>query len=96
MPDLICFKCEKANSYQGKIGRREECLHCRSDLHSCKNCHFFDAQAYNQCRESSADVVQEKERANFCDYFQPRQGALGGKTAVDLKAAAEALFKKKG
>lgn len=95
MPDLICFHCQKAVSYIGKIGRRDECHACKSDLHACKNCHFYDPVAYNQCREPSADVVQEKDRSNFCDYFQPRIGGLGGRSSTDLKAAAEALFKKK-
>jgi hypothetical protein len=38
----------------------------------------------------------EKERSNFCDYFKPRQEGGSGAPARDaLKAAAEALFKKK-
>ncbi len=93
--EIFCFSCKKANSYQDKLGFRDECLHCRADLHVCKNCEFYDAKAYNECRETSADVVREKERANFCDFFNARKG-LG---SVDdhkakLKSAAESIFKK--
>lgn len=95
MPDVICFKCGKPNPILGKVGRRDECFSCRQDLHCCKNCQFYDPKAYNECREPSADVVQEKERANFCDYFQPGGGKPTGKSKEDLLAAAEALFKKK-
>ena len=31
--------------------------------------------AYNECHEPSADVVQEKERANYCEYYQPSNKA---------------------
>ena len=91
----FCFQCKKTTQSQGKIGFREECNHCRSDLHVCKNCEFYDPKAYNECREPSADVVREKERSNFCDFFNPRQGAEATlDKAAQLKAAAEALFKK--
>ncbi len=91
-----CFHCKKLNISLGKIGFRDECDSCRSDLHVCKNCEFYDPKAYNECRETSADVVREKERANFCDFFNGREaGAAVMDKAAQLKAAAEALFKKK-
>jgi hypothetical protein len=94
---LTCFSCHKELSFaDSKIGFREECSHCRNDVHACKNCQFYDPKAYNECRESSAEVVREKERANYCEYFQPRSG-LGVSPqdkAAALRAAAEALFKK--
>jgi hypothetical protein len=55
---------------------------------------MYDPKSYNECKEPSADVVKEKERANFCDFFKAQES--GDK--VDMKAqqlsAAEALFKK--
>jgi hypothetical protein len=53
--------------------------------------------ANNQCRESSADRVVDKERSNFCDWFKPRAGGggTGAPSRDSMKAAAEALFKKK-
>lgn len=91
-----CFSCQKELSIlDKKVGFREECPHCRNDVHVCKNCEFYDPKVYNECRETSADVVREKDRANFCDYFSPRIGLGEQKTKADaLKAAAEALFKK--
>ncbi len=93
--DVFCFSCRKKNSSQGKIGFRDECLQCRSDLHVCKNCEFYDKKVYNECRETSADVVREKERANFCDFFSPGQSGAGlNDEKTRLQAAAESLFKK--
>lgn len=93
--EVSCFHCQNINKSIGKIGFRDECLKCRSDLHVCKNCEFYDVKAYNECREPSADVVREKERANFCDFFVAGTKA-GGVTdeKARLKAAADALFKK--
>lgn len=95
--EIQCFHCLKVISLAATdVGRREECSHCRSDVHVCKNCEFYDAQVYNECRETQADVCREKERANFCDFFRPKSGS---RSIVDEKtkmmAAAEALFKKK-
>ena len=91
-----CFSCHKELNFPGNIGRREECPFCRADVHVCKNCEFYDPRAYNECRETSADVVREKDRANFCDYFNPSsKNNAGVDKAAALKAAAEALFKKK-
>jgi hypothetical protein len=95
MSEVLCFHCKKKVPLLVALGRKEECPFCRWDLHVCRNCEFFDSQSYNECREPQAEVVREKERANFCDYFRPRSTEpRAGKTAADLLAAAEALFKK--
>ena len=44
--------------------------HCDGDLHYCRNCRFFDPGKHNQCAETQAEWVSEKERANFRDYFE--------------------------
>jgi hypothetical protein len=92
---LVCFNCSHEMTFVGLVGRREVCPQCRSDVHVCKNCEHHDVKVYNECRENSAEVVREKDRSNFCDFFGPRRGGLGGvdKSAA-LRAAAEALFKK--
>lgn len=92
---LSCFSCGKEIVLLGIVGRRDECPHCRADVHVCKNCEFYDPKVYNECRETAADVVREKDRANFCDYFTPRKGGVEViDKAATLRAAAEALFKK--
>jgi len=94
--EVVCFACGHLTKTLSGIGRREECPQCRADLHVCKNCVHYDPRAYNECREPTADVVVEKQRANFCDHFTPSaEGPSQAKSKQDLKAAAEALFKKK-
>lgn len=92
--DLVCFSCQKVNPILGKVGRRDECFSCKADLHVCKNCSFYDSKVYNECKEPSSDVVKEKERANYCDFFQASSKGAVGDEKVKLRSAAEALFKK--
>ncbi len=97
---MICFKCGKDNTVIGGIvGRGDSCLSCYTSLKVCKNCEFYDPKAYNECRESSADRVVDKEKANFCEIFIPTSrgasGQVDAKPKLDPVAAAEALFKKK-
>jgi ribosome-binding protein aMBF1 (putative translation factor) len=93
---INCFSCGQTISVTGLVGRRDECLNCGADLHVCKNCAHFDATAYNECREPSAETVREKEKSNFCGWFVPGATSLNPSDAKNTAvAAAEALFRKK-
>lgn len=37
-------------------------------------CRFYDLSKAKQCAEPVADPVGDKERANFCGYFEPASG----------------------
>ena len=56
--------------------RLEECPSCANYLHVCRMCVFFDPTVPKQCREDDAEEVQEKERANFCEWFKPNDAAF--------------------
>jgi hypothetical protein len=92
---VLCFSCGTENEVGERVGRRDECSQCMADLHVCKNCRFYDPSAYNECRETSADVVREKEESNFCDFFEPGGGTYEKSKRDALLAQAEALFGKK-
>lgn len=90
-----CWSCGKGLT-QSYYGRGDTCPQCGRDTKVCKGCEFYDPKMNNECRESQADRVVEKERSNFCDYFRPKAGAGIGMAAQDKsKAAADALFRKK-
>ena len=97
MQRLKCFSCHKDLEYPEKVGFRAECSHCGEDVHCCRNCRFYDPKVYNECKETSAEVVREKHRANYCEFFQPTESVTGsaGTAKDDLLKQAEALFKKK-
>jgi len=73
---MICWKCRKEISIEKPV-RGDECPFCHADLHVCKSCEFYESGAHNDCRESSADMVSDKERANFCDYFRAKKNSTG-------------------
>ncbi len=77
------------------IGRLEECPACRTDLHVCRMCEFYDPRVARSCREPIAEEVQDKERSNFCGYFKARSGTFGAQDsgeAAQARARLDALF----
>ncbi|MGH8373376.1 MAG: hypothetical protein ACRETO_11695 [Gammaproteobacteria bacterium] len=78
MPEtLICWKCGATlKDVPMPLSRLSECLTCHAELYVCRMCVFHDSRLRQGCREERAEHVQEKERANFCDYFQPAQDAF--------------------
>lgn len=89
----FCFKCssEIIHSPGAVVGRRDECAKCRSDIHVCRNCKHYDKASYNECRESQAERVLEKDRSNFCDFFALRAGKPGDPSADPAAAAKRKL-----
>lgn len=94
--ELVCWKCGAPIADQPlPLARVAACTVCRSDLHVCRLCLFYDRRAARECREPVAEAVQDKERANFCGYFQPRVGAHARRDVTAAEAARvrlEALF----
>lgn len=95
MVEVHCFKCGEKLELPEPISRKEECHKCHTDVRCCRNCRFYDAKVYNECKETQADRILEKERSNLCDFFKPAKA--GGFSIDDEKekalSAAEALFK---
>lgn len=94
---IKCWRCGNSLAEISlPIRRLDACKVCGVDLHVCRMCREFSATVTNQCMEQAADEVRVKDRANFCDYFQPQLSAFGGASAVaseSLKALND-LFKK--
>ena len=88
---MICWKCRKETNIEKPV-RGDECPLCHADLHVCKACEFFESGAHNDCRETSAEYVGDKERGNFCDYFRPGTKIEAGAGGVDKAAAAKDAF----
>ena len=87
---MICWKCRKEIDIEKPV-RGDECPLCHADLHVCKACEFYESGAHNDCRESSAEFVGDKERGNFCDYFRPNPKiAVGGGEGSGGKSKADA------
>ncbi len=96
---MRCFSCNASTELAAgeRVGFRDDCPECGSDLHVCRNCTHHDPSAYNECREPNAERVNDRERANRCDYFAPGEREGGGDAPVRHKSRddLEALFKKR-
>ena len=94
---MNCVFCQTPVT-DDRIGFRDECHRCGSDLHICRNCRFYDQHASRQCREPAIpEGVKDKERRNLCEYFKPAEPgkeAAGESASEAARRQLEALFKK--
>ena len=97
---MNCWHCAREIEIvagKDRVGFREDCAGCGRPLHACRNCNFYDPTYNNSCREPVADLVADKERANFCEYFKPASGrsVKAAPPKSEAQKKLEALFKKK-
>jgi hypothetical protein len=93
----VCHACGKEQTLGREIGRKDECPYCHADLRCCMNCRFFDRSAPKQCSEPIAELVREKDKANYCDLFVFSETGTAGPSVPDAETARKALdnlFKK--
>ncbi len=70
---LICWSCGRPTDITHKPTRNDYCPHCDAGLRTCRGCRHFDPTRRSQCRETIDAPVRDKDKNNFCDWFQPRQ-----------------------
>jgi hypothetical protein len=96
MSPLVCWKCGNSLADLSlPLSRLDECKQCTAELHVCKLCEFYSTAVAKHCRETIAEEVKDKERANFCDYFKPRPDAYSTvkqDAAAKAKSDLDALF----
>jgi hypothetical protein len=91
---LVCWKCGASLTHLSlPLTRRDVCKQCSADLHACKLCEFYDVSKAKHCREPIAEEVSDKQRANFCDYFKPKEGAYSNKGQSEAEIAKAQLNK---
>ena len=79
------------------ITLESSCPKCRADLHTCRQCTYFDPGAHFQCSKTITARIVNKSARNTCELFVPRsvverQTSSGGPT--DARQAFAKLFKK--
>ena len=94
--ELVCWRCGASLGDEPlPLARRAECRACRTELHVCRMCKYYDTSVAKSCREPVAEEVNDKERANFCGWFtpQPRAYVPGNeRRTADARAGLDALF----
>jgi len=73
------------------------CLNCKTDLHSCRQCTYFDPGAHFQCSKPITVRIVNKLARNTCELFVPRtvvERQTSSGAPSDARAAFDKLFKK--
>jgi hypothetical protein len=90
-----CWRCGgglTASDY----GREAACPGCGRPTRVCRNCRNYAPGRPNECVEPMVERVLDKDRANFCELFEPTDRPATAETAPPaeaLRKAAEDLFK---
>jgi hypothetical protein len=95
---MNCWHCGRSIDTRERIGMREACPGCGRSVHCCLNCEFYDPAVHNQCRETMAERVVDKNRQNLCDYFAPNRAARPGQGRsgeTTARSKLEEMFKKR-
>ncbi|MFQ5929088.1 MAG: hypothetical protein ACE5MK_05275 [Acidobacteriota bacterium] len=75
------------------------CPKCGTDLHTCKNCVYFDPSSRFECTQPIPEWIPRKDVRNDCQYFEARTTVekittSGSQKPQDAREAFENLFKK--
>jgi hypothetical protein len=93
---LECWKCGASLvQLDLPVAREALCPACHSYLHVCRMCKLYNPRLADRCEEPTAEHPHDLERANFCDYFDPRPGARAKRDSAKADAARagiDALF----
>lgn len=91
---VVCWKCGASlRDVPVPLSRISVCLSCHAELHVCYLCTFYDPRKAESCREERADPPVDKQRANFCEYFQPQGDAFRAQDDSPSNRAKEGLEK---
>src|SRR5262249_16202501 len=73
------------------------CPTCNADLHTCRQCTYFDPAARFECRKPIPAGIVDKNARNMCELFTPRTVVERETTSgapTDARQAFAKLFKK--
>jgi hypothetical protein len=69
---LRCSLCGTIVPPPVDIQHESQCSKCKADLHSCKNCRFFDTSAQFECTQPIPERITKKDLRNTCEFFTAR------------------------
>ncbi|MGH9512564.1 MAG: hypothetical protein ACRD2U_10565 [Terriglobales bacterium] len=77
-----------------------QCPKCGFELHSCKQCSYFDPAARFECMQPIPERVPRKDQVNTCTFYsisvrvEKQTSTPASARPADAKQAFENLFKK--
>lgn len=101
-PKMMAFgekvKCASCGAkIAGNINLASSCPTCRADLHTCRQCTYFDPAARFECRKTIPAKIVNKSAKNMCELFEPRtivERETSSGAPTDARQAFKNLFKK--
>ncbi len=93
--NIRCASC--AATLEPRITADSRCPKCGADLHSCRQCTFFDPGARFECRQPITARIVNKQARNTCELFGARtiiERETSSSGPVSGRQAFENLFKK--
>ena len=79
------------------INVASSCPNCKGDLHTCRQCTYFDPSARFECRKTITTRIVNKNARNTCELFAARtvvERETSSGAPTDARAAFAKLFKK--
>jgi hypothetical protein len=79
------------------INIASSCTKCNADLHTCRQCTYFDPGARFQCLKPITARIINKNARNMCELFAPRtvvERETSSGAPTDARQAFAKLFKK--
>ena len=101
-PRMMAFgekvKCAACGAQAStNINLVSSCPNCKADLHTCKQCTYFDPGARFQCRKTITVRIVDKNARNTCELFATRtvvERETSSGAPTDARQAFAKLFKK--
>jgi hypothetical protein len=69
---IRCAECGATVQFMDELKLTETCKGCGADLHTCRNCKFFDPGAPNECMRPVPKRIESKNTRNMCPLFSPK------------------------
>jgi hypothetical protein len=79
------------------IDLQGRCPKCGFELHSCKQCAFFDTAARFECTQPITTRIPKKDARNHCNFYSVRttiERETSTSKPLDARQAFENLFRK--
>ena len=101
-PKMMAFgekvKCSSCGAKASlNISLESSCPNCKADLHTCRQCTYFDPGARFECSKSIPARIVNKNARNTCELFAPRtvvERETSSGAPTDARQAFANLFKK--
>lgn len=86
------MKCPYCGAQISGVYFSTTCPSCSKPLHTCRACAFYSPSSHYGCRENVDELVQDKDRSNFCDSYRLTDKEISGNKSDDALRKLESMF----